>query len=327
MGTFAYKDVAYNIQSAFGTSIGVGSVFLPIRTFNMNKNPEATIVEQTTNTLKGFRRAINVRDTVEGDATFYADPYTIGFWMGLAWGGTVSIATVGVSANRYTFAQNTTGNMKTGRFDVDKTGYVEAFQDVFATSFQLTASDGMVEGTISLTGSRQITGVDYTAGSTPARTLSFAEAKLFYSDSTGTAGATMEIPVTNWQLTYNSGAEGAFQSGSDKISRQNTLMPSLELTFDRYYDGSSGPLVARDNVYIEDGERGMILRLTSNDTINGATPFVLEFPMPRVKLMTSERSYEAANMVMESVTAQALYDDSAGYMCEPTLVTYRSQTF
>lgn len=329
MGVFVYKNVAYNKQTAFGASIGVGSVFLPVRTFNLNKDPEATIVEQTTNTAKGFRRAVNIKDKVEGEATFFPDFVNIGYWLGLAWGGSIGAATLGNSASTYTFYQNTTGNANTGRFDQDKQGFLEGFQDVFATQFDLTASDGQVEGTITLSGSRQIQGGTFTPSVTESRVMTFANAKWFYSDSLGVAGATMELPVTNWSISYKPGFEGKYQSGTNVISRQDSMMPHFELTLNRFFDGASGPIAMRDNVYGEDRERGMILDLTSDtdDLIAGVTQFRLRLPLPKVKLMTDERPYEVGTQVVEAIKGEALVEDAAGYMCEPQLISLLGLTF
>src|SRR6188768_22753 len=107
MAVFAYNNVAYAKQSAFGASIAVGSVYLPVRSFEVNKDPEAIIVNQTTNTVKGMRRAVNIKNTVTGNATIYPDFINIGYWLGLAWGGGVTTAALGTSATTYKFVQNT----------------------------------------------------------------------------------------------------------------------------------------------------------------------------------------------------------------------------
>lgn len=326
---FSYKNIAYAKQSAFGSSIAVGSVFLPVTNFDLNKDPEASAVEQTTNTPKGWRRAVNIKDTVNGNAGFHVDFNNIGYWLNLGWGGGVTTAALGASATRYDFIQNSTGNLTTGRFDADKHGHLEAWQDVFATKFELTASDGVITGTIDLTGSRQIAGQTFSPSVTETRVLTFANAQWYYADSTGVAGATMPMKSTTWTLTYNSGGEGKFESGSPVISRQDTVMPTLELSIERFFDGSSGPLVTRNNVYTEDAERGMILELTSDsdDLIAGVTQYKLVFPIPAVKLQTSSRPYEAGQYIIEAVSGMGLANDSAGYMCEPYLITGNGFTF
>lgn len=329
MGLFAYKNIAYNKQSAFGSSIGVGSNYLPVKTFEMNKDPEAVMVEQTTNTAKGIRRAVNVKDTVEGQATFNVDFINIGHWLALGWGGGVTTAAVGSSATKYSFIQDSNGDLTSGRFDVDKVNALEAFQDVFATSFELKASDGLIEGTISLTGSRQITGSTFTPTVTETRVLTFANAKIYYGNSYGAAGATIELPVTEWTFKYETGGEGKHQSGSNVISRHDTKFPVGQIEFTRFFDGSSGPLVARDNVFTEDQERGMVLELTSDpdSTITGTTPYVLRFPLPKVKFKTSERSFSAGEIIEEKVEGEALVEDAAGFMCEPELTTRNDITY
>lgn len=329
MGCPVYKNIAYNKQTGFGISIGVGSVYLPVINFAPNKDVEATPVSETTNTPKGLRRAVNIKDTIEGNATWNVDMINVGYWTGLGFGGGVTVAAVGTSASAYTFFQSSNCQLTSARFDVDKAGSIEAYQDIFATEYTLSASDGLIEGSVTVTGSRQIAGATFTPTITDTRVLTFANAQWYYGNTIGSAGATIEVPVTDWSLTYRSGGEGKFQSGANYITRQDLNYASLEINMTRFFDGSSGALVARDNVYVEDGERGMRLVLTSDsdNTIVGSTPYVMTFGIPKVKLMTSERTYNAGEQVVETITGQGLVDDTSGAICEPVLITRNGLTF
>lgn len=329
MGCPVYKNIAYNKQTGFGLSIGVGSVYLPVITFGGNKDVEATPINETTNTPKGLRRAVNIKDTIAGAATFNPDFVNIGYWTALGWGGGVSSVGVGTSATAYTFFQSSNCQLTSARFDVDKAGSLEAYQDMFATEISLTGSNGLLEGSITMSGSRQIAGATFTPTVIDTRVMTFANAKWYYGDSVGVAGATMEIPVTDWTLTYRTGGEGKFQSGANYITRQDLNYASLEFSLNRFFDGSSAGLVTRDNVYLEDRERGMKLVLTSDSdsVVAGTTPFMMTFDIPKAKLMTSERTYNAGEQVIETVAGQGLVDDTTGAICEPVLITRNGLTF
>jgi len=242
----------------------VDRVYLIVINLADNKVVDASPVTEANITPKGLRRAVNIKDTVEGSATWNVDMINIGYWTGLGFGGGVTSATVGTSASAYTFFQSSNCQLTSARFDVDKAGSIEAYQDMFATEYSLSASDGLIEGSVTLSGSRQIAGATFTPTITDTRVLTFANAQWFYGDTLGSAGATIEIPVTDWTFTYRTGGEGKFQSGANYITRQDLNYASLEITLNRFFDGSSGALVTRDNVYLEDRERGMRLVLTSD---------------------------------------------------------------
>jgi hypothetical protein len=206
---------------------------------------------------------------------------------------------------------------------------MEAYQGVFARSFEITGSDNVLEATVELTGRIQNAGATYTPVNVETRVATFANAAWYYGNTLGTAGATIYIPTTTWSLKYTNNAVPKFE-GSNTITRVDIdEPPTLEFSFSRYFDGSSGPLTFRDNVYTEDQERGYRLVLTSDsdDLIVGSTPYVLEFGIPKGKAMTTSRPYNAGELLIEEAAGEGLVHDATGIMCEPVLTTSNGFTY
>ena len=311
----AYKNVALATEASYGTSLPI-SDYAPVKSIDLNVDPNFQLKEDTSTSVKGYDRSAYLRNVIEGSIDFNVDPESVHHWLELGMGVGATLqggAALPISgATAVTYPQNEDGVQLTYRIDIDRNTATEGFLGVAAQSLELTSSGDFVEGTLNVTAKEKFSSTTFTPTGLTLNPFVFAESALYVGGSIG--GASTEISVDEWTMTYDLQSETAFQSGSRAAKRVDPKVPMLTGSFTRFFDDTNY------DTYVTNGtDRAFVVELTGSNTYSGTSPYKLAFYIPKARCTVSTKTYEAAGYVKETVEFTGVYDPGIAYLWKPVL--------
>lgn len=302
-----YKDLAYTPEASYGTSIAAATrIHIKSSSLNLNQNKE--LVEDTVSSSKGRDRMIRRKNVIEGDIEGFGSPRGLHFAFQLVNGSAGSTSAVGTSAILLTYNQNTTGSMLSYTVNKDRNNSQEAFAGVYASSLELSASDDLLEWTLS--GGAQSRGngsalTDNVIGETTHAYVFSDMSVTIHAGSTYGANAVTH-KVSEWSVKYENGMEPTFLSGSANITRVDPKIPTVSGKIKIFHEGTSwvDATYGASEFYIRfDGSLPSQAGL-----IAGVTPFTLRVDVPRAQLTTNVRNYEQNEFAVEEIEFMGMMD-------------------
>lgn len=310
----AYKNLAIGVEGSYGASIAT-SDYASVRSFNLNLDPTYQTKTDTTSSSKGFERSAYLRDMLEGEVGFNVGPLESRFWFRLALGGGVTIsdaAVPGGGATAMYFPQNTDGVLETYRIDKDMDTATKGYLGVAPQSLDITSSGDFIEGTVNITGKSEFTSTTFTPTGVTVNPFVFAESHIYYGATV--TGCTNEVYVDSWSTTYDLQTEQSHQSGNRQARRVDPNIPLCTGEWERFYDDTNF-----DDFIDNETAKALKIDIVGSQTYSGSSPYRLEIYIPKVKITTKPKTYEASTMIKETVTWEATYDSEVGYMFRPYL--------
>jgi len=312
-----YKDIGVGDESTFGASIACDSDRFHIKSFDINKVVEKEVMDDTTTTMLGGERMVRIKNTVEGDMNAYLTPKTMHHFMELANGALGVSSALGITGVLMTYNQNTNGTMVSKSLNVDRNNSQETFNGVRASSIEFSGSDGLLEMTLSTIAKTQSnigTSMQDLVGET---TKSAAMADVAITVSQGTAYASPDtLEVSDWKVKYENGLEAAFLSGSRDLTRSDPGIPTVTGSLKIFHEGVSYVNLAHgcSDAYI----RFDITWPTCAGLIAGVTPYTATINVPQAQLTSNVRSYEAAEMSVEDLEFEGVFNSGTSALWQVT---------
>lgn len=312
-----YKSMALGDEATWGTSVNT-TRNINIISSSIKTNPNKSLVEDSTVSLKGQDSMISGKIEIDGDIKSYSTPKTLHNFLKYALGGAGATSAVGTSAIQITYNPDISGNLNPFTAVFDRNNTQEAFYGLRASKLALKATDGLIEGTLTVMGKSRGTGVSIadTVGET-VKPFVFADAVV----TVGLPGFTQTgvLNVSEWDLNYSNGMERTYLSGSRAASRLDAKIPTIDGTLKIIHTGLSyvSPTFGVSELYVR-------IELTTDSTgglIAGITPHYLRINIPRVQFATNERNYEAAKISIETITFKGMFDPGTSALVQPLLTT------
>lgn len=321
MAKIAYKNIGVGREgSALGTSAVINR-YLQIKSLDLRPNENKVILDDTSNNALGGAKYYRERVTLEGSMTAYATPSNIQETLEMVCGTSNAGTSVGASALSYTYVVNQNAYMSKW-FRVDDGVNIEDYHGLRAKTWKLDVSD-MAEISVDLIGQ------GYTsAGSSMASTIntqapfSLAELKVWVASApAGLGGSSMsELVVHDFGVEYDNQMEGKHESGKRTINRADPKIPTLKVTFKRFYEDT----ILRDNNYLGSSTFAMRIEAFGTDhqsLIAGVTPYVFRIDIPSIQVTENhKRNYEAGEMIIEDITMEAVFNSTSGYLWQPYVI-------
>ena len=305
-----YKNVGIEDEATYGSSTAGTASRIRVTSVDLNLDPTKEVVEDTTTSVKGRDRIINTKEVIEGDISGFGTPRNLSHMFELANGAVgVSVGLGGSALSKImTFNQNTNGTMLSKKLQVDRSNTQEAYTGVVGTELSLSASDGIMEFTLSSLAKTRAAGTalaDNVVGET-VKPFNFADFTLtVVAGDTYTGTSAVTLKASEWDLAYANGTEGTHLSGSKTIDRVDPKIPTLEGKISIFHEGPTW-------VNSAFGSSEYYLRIEgaldpASGLINGETPFLLRIDIPRIQMMTNVRNYEQDEFGMEEIEFNALF--------------------
>lgn len=303
-----YKDLGIETESSFGASTAGTASRIHVRSMTLGLDVTKELVEDTVSSSKGRDRMVLKRNNIEGDITGYGSPRNLHHAFELVMGSAgVSVAN-GASCALITYYQNTSGTMLTKAVNVDRNSTQEKFLGVYASSLELTASDDLLEWTLSGGAKSRVAGValaDNVVGET-VHPYTYADFNVTIHAGSTYGANTVTHKVSEWNMTYENGTEKTYLSGSKDVDRIDPKIPTVSGMFKIFHEGSSWVSAAY-------GASEFYLRFRATlpseaGLIAGVTPYQLTIDIPRSQLTTNVRNYEQNEFAVEEINFVGMMD-------------------
>lgn len=319
----AYKNIASEDEASYGASTGGLSSRLRVTSFNLNKDVNKELVEDTMVTAKGRDRIVEMKTVVEGDIAGYGTPRGLDFALELANGVAGSSAALGLSAGTITtYYQNTTGTLLSKTINVDRNNSQDKYQGVFGKELTLKASDGLLEWSLTAQAKDRVTG-EAIADSVSLigetiKPFTFADINIqITAGQAYSAAAGVTHAVSEWELKYNNGAEGTHLSGNKTLARVDPKVPTIEGKFKIFHEGTSWVSAAEGSSVFHLRFEGVLP--SSRGLIHGVTPYILRIDVHKAQLKTNVRDYEQAAFSVEDVEFIGAVSSGSSALWTPTI--------
>lgn len=312
-----FKDAMIEDEGSYGASVAGTDAQIHVISSTLGLDPTKELVEDTTSNVKGRDRINRIRNVVEGDIKAYATPRSIHQLTEMVWGVAGTEASVGTSATAYTYNQNTSGTMLSKTVQLDRNNSQEKFSGVVGRSFELTWSDNKAEITVDAVAKERSEGLAL------SNLLGETVPPFTFADFTVTIGNTLNyfgtgvttLKVENLTATYKNGLAPAHLSGSRDIQRVDPSIPELDANFSIFHENSG---LAQGT--FGTGEYAVrIQAVTTDQKLQGITPYVYTWDIPRASLTTNVRNFEQASMAKEEINLVGMFHAGSSKLVEPTL--------
>lgn len=272
------------------------------------------MVDDTAGTRKGYANAVNLNEDASGDVGGYVYSDDIGTWL-LGAMGEVESSSV-TAGYVHTFSQIASGELPSFTVAVDREVEVVRLLGARIGSLEFTAENDIVEFTVNLSASSEETGASAFSPSSDEDLLpfTFSQATIKFGDTLAAASGAAATPMDAWSFNYDNDLEKRWQSGSAGATRDDAKIAGLTGSFTKFYEDTNF------NTWRESSTvKSCIIELEGADFDSGPHKHKLILEIPRIRIMSSERPYEAGNLVVESSEWSALYDSSEGYLFKATV--------
>jgi hypothetical protein len=309
-----YKNLVVKDETSWGVSTNTTQRKLQIISTGLNLNPNKELVEDTRTAVQGRDRVVRLRNEIDGDIQMYAAPKELNFAFEQVMGAVGISSAGGSNAANYTYRQDPTGSAYSSTVVLDRNNSQEAFYGIRSSQLSMTASDGLVELTLTTMGKSRGIGASIadTVGGT-VKPFVFADVVV----SVGPSGNLAPVDVSEWNLDYNNNLERTFLSGSRNAARTDITTPTLEGSFTMFHSGNSysSPVFGCSELQIR------IEATTSSceGLIAGVTPYYLRIDVPRSEFTTNERNYEQGALSMETINFIGMFDPGTSSLWLPQL--------
>ncbi len=308
------KNIGIGVESVWGTAVAPSS-YPRIRSVGLNASYNKKLVDDTAGTRKGFGRTVNLSHLVEGDLSTYAYSDDMGWWLRGVLGGDVTTTALSNGYN-HIFEQQAvaSGALPSYTIVADKGVETVRWYGARIGSLKLSAANDIVETTVGISAVDEDTTTTYTVSSDQdLDPFTFNQVTIKMGATLAAASGATAVPLDSWEFNYDNQLQTRFQSGSAGASRIDPLIAMCNGSFTKFYEGTDF-----NSWFKADTERAVIIQATGG-LIGGSDYHRLTISLPRVSFMTSERPYEAGNLIVESVTWEALYDTVLEYMVQVSL--------
>lgn len=319
-----YKDIVFQPEATYGVSVAGSPDKLHVRTVTLSQTTEKILVEDTVANVKGRDRIVLNKNTVEGDVTGYVTPRGIHHALELALGTAATVgSSVGLSATLWQYDQNTTGTLLSKTMILDRNNSQEAFRGVRGKSLEITSSDSVTEYSLgvmaqSRTGAAALADL---VGET-VKPFVFADWTVQVNAGTTIGTAPITLAVSEWNIKYDNGQEGAFLSGSANLTRSDPMIPTLEGKIKIFHAGNSWADASFGNSNFYMRLQGTMP--SGNGLVAGVTPYTLKIDMPKTQLSVNVRNYEQAAISVEDIDFVAQFETGLSYMIRAEMTAGQS---
>ena len=307
------KNIGWAKETTWGTLVAP-SAYPRVKTFGLNHDMNTKLVEDTTNTIKGYTKTVNLKKSVMGDIAFHAYADDMGYWLQMVLGAATSVLHASETLVRdHTFAQGAAAQSFT--LVADKGVQNDTFLGVYGNSIKLNATNDIVEGTVNAHAKDKGTTSAYTPAVTEIDPFDFSQMNVGFGTNIAAAISATALPVDEWEFFYSNELDTRFQSGARTVSRIDPKIAKATGTFKQFYLANTW-----ESQYTAGTEQAVYFNLKNIDvTIGTSANYQLAVKFPRVQLHKSERPYEAGHLIVEQTEFIAMYDTVATYMVQAIL--------
>lgn len=313
-----HKNIGIEDESTWGASYAGTASRLTIISTSLGQDPVKQVAEDTQTTGKGRDRIVNLRNEVGGDIVGYGDVRNLHYFFESVQGQAGTSAGLGVTGVIMTYSQNTSGSNKSNTIVLDRNNTQEKFSGVRGLELKLSASNELMEATLSTLARSRTTGVSLADLGVTMKPFTFGDITLqIMPGATFVSADALTLQCQEWEVIYNNNSERSYLSGSRTAARIDPKVPELKGSFKIFHEGATWT----DAAY---GCSEFYMRITGNlpscgGLIAGTTPYVLQIDLPRVQITTNVRNYEQAALSIETLEIVGLYSSLASCLWQPKL--------
>jgi hypothetical protein len=187
------KNIGVATETTWGTAVTPPTSYPRVKNFAINFDMGTKLVEDTTNTAKGFSKIVNIKKTVEGEISWFAYPDDMGYWLRMVLGTpTAALHAAETLVRDFTFAQGSTQASYT--FVADKGVEVDQISGAYGHSLKMNASNDIVEGNVMVNAKDKGVGSAYTPAVTEIDPFTFDYAKIGFGTNITAAKSATPLP-------------------------------------------------------------------------------------------------------------------------------------
>ncbi len=304
------KDITIETEPSYGASRTGTQTKLHTINMTLGLQSNKAYVEDTTNTPKGYDRITLGPNVVSGTWDGFGSPRNLHYafeWVNGVAGTSVALGTSQFGI-QMTYNQNTDGRMLSRTVNMDRQNSQEKFSGVAASNLTIKGSNSNIELSMDLLGQSRLPGVSvaYTLGET-VLPYSYADVSVTWNQGASFASAgNTTLYLSEWEMTYDNGLEGANLSGSYDINRVDPKIPTLKGKFKVFHEYGSHSDMAQ-------GATQFSLRFqatlpTVKGSITGGTPYFVRIDVPAAQADVVVKNYKVAEVCVEEVSWMAEFD-------------------
>ena len=309
-----YKDILLRNEATWGVSAAGQTRTLSIISSSIELDPSNKLVDDTRTSFKGNDQIVAVKNVIKGDIKAYATPRNIRSFLELGLGSAGVTSAVGTSALLFTYNQNTSGSMQSATIVIDRNSAQEAFYGVRAKKLALNFKDAELEMTLSVEAQTR------SGAPTIPDVIGETVKPYIFADATVTIAAPSytnpyTLLASDMTVDYDTGLVSSFLSGNRNAARSDPGTPKLSGEFTVFHEGNSWVDAAFGAT-----ELNLRIEFSTNSgegLISGVTPYYLKLDVPRVRLSSSKRTFDAGKLTMETVKWMAIFDTGSSSLWTP----------